>query len=85
MPLRCITQGPGTILEARHLLLVVNGADKAGIQAAALNGPVTADCPGSVLQLHPHATVVADEAAGAQLAQGSGQVAVRVSGAAASV
>lgn len=85
VPLRCITQGLGTILEARHLLLVVNGADKAGILAAALNGPVTADCPGSVLQLHPHVTVVADEAAASQLAQGSGQVAVRVSGAAASV
>lgn len=85
VPLRCITQGLGTILEARHLLLVVNGADKAGILAAALNGPVTAECPGSVLQLHPHVTVVADEAAASQLAQGCGQVAVRVSGAAASV
>ena len=34
VPLRCITQGLGTILEARHLLLVVNGADKAEILAA---------------------------------------------------
>jgi glucosamine-6-phosphate deaminase len=85
VPLRCITQGLGTILEARHLLLVVNGADKAGILAAALNGPVTPDCPASVLQLHPHVTVVADEAAAAQLAPGSGQVAVRVAGAVAGV
>lgn len=78
VPLRCITQGLGTILEARHLLLVVNGADKAGILAAALHGPVTADCPASVLQLHPHVTVVADEAASAQLEPDSGHVAVRV-------
>lgn len=81
VPLRCITQGLGTILDARHLLLVVNGPDKAGILAAALHGPVTADCPASVLQLHPHVTVVADEAAAAQLDEGRGQVTVRVSGA----
>jgi glucosamine-6-phosphate deaminase len=85
VPLRCITQGLGTIMEAGHLLLVVNGADKAGILAAALNGPVTADCPASVLQRHPHVTVVADEAAASELAPESGQVAVRVAGAAAGV
>ena len=82
VPLRCITQGLGTIMEARHLLLVVNGADKARILAAALNGPVTADCPASLLQRHPHVTVVADEAAAARLAPTSGQVPVRVAGAA---
>lgn len=81
VPRRCITQGLGTILEARHLLLVVNGADKAGILAAALTGPVTADCPASVLQLHPHVTVVADEAAASQLGEGHGQVHVRVAAA----
>jgi glucosamine-6-phosphate deaminase len=85
VPLRCITQGLGTIMEARHLLLVVNGADKAGVLAAALNGPVTAGCPASVLQRHPHVTVVADEAAASQLAPDSGQVAVRVAGATAGV
>jgi glucosamine-6-phosphate deaminase len=81
VPRRCITQGLGTILEARHLLLVVTGADKAGILAAALTGPVTADCPASVLQLHPHVTVVADEAAASQLGEGHGQVHVRVAAA----
>ncbi|MCU1435303.1 MAG: multidrug transporter [Pseudarthrobacter sp.] len=85
VPLRCITQGLGTIMEAGHLLLVVNGADKAGILADALNGPVTADCPASVLQRHPHVTVVADEAAASRLTPGSGQVAVRVAGATAAV
>jgi glucosamine-6-phosphate deaminase len=85
VPRRCITQGLGTIMEAGHLLLVVNGADKAGILAAALNGPVTADCPASILQRHPHVTVVADEAAASLLAPGSGQVAVRVAEAAAGV
>ncbi|MDQ0826037.1 glucosamine-6-phosphate deaminase [Arthrobacter sp. B2I5] len=78
VPTRCITQGLGTIREARHLLMVVNGADKADILAAALQGPVTPDCPASVLQLHPHVTVVADEAAAALLGADLGQVAVRV-------
>ncbi|MDV2980195.1 UNVERIFIED_CONTAM: hypothetical protein Q9R71_23760 [Actinomycetes bacterium ARC8] len=56
-----MTQGLDTILEARQVLLVVKGADKAGIPAAAFNGAVTSDCPASVPQLHPHLPVVADE------------------------
>ncbi|MBP1133870.1 glucosamine-6-phosphate deaminase [Arthrobacter sp. PvP023] len=65
VPERCITQGLGTILEARQLLLVVHGADKAQILHRALTGPVSADCPASVLQHHPHVTVIADEGAAA--------------------
>jgi glucosamine-6-phosphate deaminase len=59
-----VTQGLGTILEAQHLVLVATGAHKAEPVAAAVEGPLTAMCPASVLQLHPHATVVVDEAAG---------------------
>ena len=62
-----MTQGLGTILEARHLLLVACGAGKAAPIARAVEGPLTAMCPASVLQLHPHATVVVDEAAAARL------------------
>jgi len=85
VPTQCITQGLGTIMEARHLLLVVSGADKAEILAAALQGPVSADCPASILQRHAHVTVVADEAAAAKLAPGFGEVTVRVAGAAVGV
>ncbi|MFC9773447.1 MULTISPECIES: glucosamine-6-phosphate deaminase [unclassified Pseudarthrobacter] len=85
VPTHCITQGLGTIMEARHLLLVVSGADKAEILAAALQGPVSADCPASILQRHAHVTVVADEAAAAKLAPGTGEVTVRVAGAAVGV
>ena len=52
---------------ARHLLLVACGAAKAGPVAAAVEGPLTSSCPASVLQLHPHATVVVDEEAAAGL------------------
>lgn len=67
VPRHVVTQGLGTILEARHLLLVACGAGKAAPIARAVEGPLTAMCPASVLQLHPHATVVIDEPAAAQL------------------
>jgi glucosamine-6-phosphate deaminase len=68
VPRHVITQGIGTILAARHLVLVANGEGKAAAIAAAVEGPVTAMCPASALQLHPHATVVIDEAAASRLA-----------------
>jgi glucosamine-6-phosphate deaminase len=63
-----VTQGVGTILEARHLVLLAFGAAKAEAVARAVEGPVTAMVPGSALQLHPHASVVVDEPAAACLA-----------------
>ncbi|MCZ2830596.1 glucosamine-6-phosphate deaminase [Modestobacter sp. VKM Ac-2986] len=68
VPRHVLTQGLGTILRAEHLVLVATGEQKAAPVAAALEGPLTASVPGSVLQLHPHVTVVVDEAAGSRLA-----------------
>ncbi|MCK0112577.1 glucosamine-6-phosphate deaminase [Ornithinimicrobium sp. F0845] len=67
VPHHVLTQGLGTISQARHLVLVATGAGKSGALAAAVEGPVSASCPASVLQLHPHVTVVVDEAAAARL------------------
>lgn len=67
VPTHVLTQGLGTILQARHLLLIVTGESKAGAVAAAVEGPVSASCPGSVLQLHPHATVLLDPPAASRL------------------
>ncbi|MCQ2000372.1 glucosamine-6-phosphate deaminase [Arthrobacter zhaoxinii] len=67
VPRFCITQGLGTIRRARHLLLLVRGKGKAGTLERALTGPVDADCPASILQLHPRVTVIADEAAASGL------------------
>jgi glucosamine-6-phosphate deaminase len=67
VPLHVLTQGIGTILRAGHLVLIATGAGKADAVAAAVEGPVSASCPASVLQLHPHATVLVDDAAGAGL------------------
>lgn len=67
VPQHVLTQGIGTILQAKHLVLLAWGEAKAEAVAALVEGPVTAMMPASALQLHPHATVVVDEAAAAQL------------------
>ncbi len=67
VPRQGITQGVGTILEARHLLLIATGDTKSASVAGAVEGPVTAMVPASALQLHPRATVIIDEAAGREL------------------
>jgi glucosamine-6-phosphate deaminase len=69
VPRHVLTQGLGTILDARHLLLIATGPAKADAVAAAVEGPLSASCPASVLQLHPHATVLLDPPAAARLAQ----------------
>ncbi|AUZ36099.1 glucosamine-6-phosphate deaminase [Arthrobacter sp. PGP41] len=68
VPDHVLTQGLGTIREARHLLLLAMGEAKAEAIAAAVEGPVAANCPASALQLHPHVTVLVDEAAASLLA-----------------
>lgn len=69
VPRHVLTQGLGTILRARHLLMVVSGAGKAEAVAAAVEGPLSASCPGSALQLHPHVSVLLDAAAASRLAR----------------
>jgi glucosamine-6-phosphate deaminase len=70
VPRHVLTQGLGTISDARHLLLIAGGAGKAAAVQAMVEGPVSAFCPASVLQLHQHATVLLDEDAAASLTLG---------------
>jgi glucosamine-6-phosphate deaminase len=67
VPTHCITQGLGTIQDAREVVLVAQGAGKADAVAAAVEGPVSSMVPASVLQFHRRATVILDEAAAAKL------------------
>ena len=69
VPHHVLTQGLATILRARHLVLLASGAGKADAVAAAVEGPLSASCPASVLQLHPHVTVLVDGAAASGLAR----------------
>ena len=69
VPMHCITQGLGTILRARHLVLLAFGEAKADAVAGGRRGPgLGVASPGSAIQLHPHVTVIVDEAAASQLA-----------------
>lgn len=67
VPRFAITMGVGTIMEAKDIILLANGAKKADILAEAIEGPVTAQLSASVLQMHPHVTVIVDAEAGAKL------------------
>jgi glucosamine-6-phosphate deaminase len=59
--------GLGTILEARVLLLLAFGEEKAAAVAKAVEGPVTASHPASAVQWHPAAILVLDRKAAARL------------------
>ncbi len=67
VPMHCITMGVGTIMEARQVLLLAFGAGKAKAIAEAVEGPITAMNPASILQMHPVAKAVLDEEAAAGL------------------
>jgi glucosamine-6-phosphate deaminase len=67
VPTHCLTQGLGTIMEARHLVLLATGWHKAEAVHQLVEGPVSAMWPASVMQLHPHATVLVDDGAASRL------------------
>ena len=67
MPRRALTMGVGTILESKRCVLLAVGKSKARIIAQAVEGPITAMISASALQLHPHCTIIVDEAAADQL------------------
>lgn len=61
VPREAYTMGTRTIMQARKILMVVSGKDKAEIIKKAFFGPVTPEVPASILQMHPDFTLVADE------------------------
>jgi glucosamine-6-phosphate deaminase len=67
VPTHCLTQGLGTIMDARHILLVATGRAKAEAVHHMAEGAVTAMWPGSILQHHPHVTVLVDGSAAQRL------------------
>jgi glucosamine-6-phosphate deaminase len=67
VPRFAITMGVGTIMDAKQLLLVANGTGKAEAVRQAVEGPLTAMCPASIIQMHRLAFVFLDKAAATQL------------------
>ena len=67
IPRHVITMGVGTIMESQEIVLLAFGEGKAEAVAPAVEGPITASVPASILQLHERATILLDEAAAGDL------------------
>ncbi len=63
VPTQAYTMGIQTIMNAKKILVVVSGEDKAPAVEKAFFGPITPQVPASILQLHQDVVVVGDEAA----------------------
>ena len=69
VPVRAITMGVATILEAREIVFMASGARKAAILAEALEGKITSKVPASWARQHPNLQVFVDESAAAHLTE----------------
>ena len=67
VPIHCITMGIGTIMDARQNILLAYGENKAQTIADAVEGPIQATNPASILQMHPNATFCIDSKAASLL------------------
>ena len=67
VPKQAYTMGIKTIMQAKKILIVVNGENKADIVERAFFGPVTPEVAASILQLHNDVTLVGDEEALAKI------------------
>ena len=67
VPRHCLTQGLATIMAARHIVLVATGYAKAEAIHHLVEGPVSAMWPGTILQHHPHVSVLVDPSAAGRL------------------
>lgn len=71
VPKTALTVGVGTVLDAKEVLIMVNGHNKARALKHAVEEPINHMWTISALQLHPHGIIVCDEAACAELTVGT--------------
>jgi glucosamine-6-phosphate deaminase len=67
VPKYAITMGVGTIMEAKKLLLLASGSNKADAIKATIEGPIMARYPATIVQYHRYATIIIDKEAASQL------------------
>lgn len=67
VPTQAVTMGIGTIMQARRILMIATGADKADTVKAMLEGPVTPQMPASILAMHRDVIVMLDAAAAGRI------------------
>lgn len=64
VPKQAITMGIKNIMQAKHILLIASGKEKSQAVYQMIHGEITPEFPASILQMHPHCTVIIDEDAG---------------------
>ena len=69
VPTQACTQGIGTIMKAKNILLIATGANKADAVKGMIEGPIDESCPASILQKHSNVVLVVDEAAASKLSK----------------
>ena len=69
VPTQAISMGVKNVMNAKSILLIATGANKADAVKATIEGPVTEKVPASVLQLHPNCVIVLDKAAASKLSK----------------
>jgi len=67
VPSQAVTMGIKNIMNAREIILIAAGEEKAEAVYNTISGPVTTDCPSSILQMHPNLTIFIDRAAAARI------------------
>ncbi|MCC4424756.1 glucosamine-6-phosphate deaminase [Limosilactobacillus reuteri] len=68
VPTEAYTMGIGSILQAKHIILLAFGEQKADAINKMVNGKITTAIPASALQKHPNVTVILDKQAASKLA-----------------
>ncbi|MBS4206767.1 glucosamine-6-phosphate deaminase [Bacillus sp. FJAT-50079] len=68
VPTHAVSMGIATIMKAKEIILMAFGEEKADAMKQMIEGPITEDCPASVLQNHANTTIIIDEAAASKLA-----------------
>lgn len=67
VPTKAITQGIGTIMNAKHILMIATGSNKAKAIKDMVEGEIDTSCPASILQKHDNVTLIVDEEAASLL------------------
>lgn len=67
VPTQGVTQGIGTIMKAKQLIMMAKGEKKADLVKRMIYGEVTPDFPSSIIQRHPNVIVCLDRSAASQL------------------
>lgn len=69
VPTQAVTQGIGTIMKAKSIMIIATGKNKAQAVKDMIEGPVDVSCPASILQEHPDVVAIVDEAAASLLSE----------------